>query len=132
MNVAFDTNVLLRILVADNPAQLATAQWLLSEANTIALPLVTLCEAVWVLTQVYKLQSGAVADMIADFVNDERVTTDFPIVEAGLVQLRGGGDFADAVIALDGKRLGAQTFATFDKVAAKLLKRQGIPVTLLS
>ena len=83
------------------------------------------------LTQVYKLGSREVAELLADFLGDERVRTDFAIVEAGLAQLRAGGDFADAVIALDGQRLGAESLATFDKNAAKLLKRQNIPVTLL-
>ncbi len=132
MNVAFDTNVLLRLLVADDPAQLAIAQRFLSQASTIALPLIALCEAVWALTQVYGLSKRETADLIAGFLSDERVRADWATVEIGLAQLRAGGDFADAVIGIEGQRLGADTLATFDKGAAKLLGRRGVPVTLLA
>ena len=120
------------MLVADDPVQLAAAQRLLSQASMIAIPSVTLCEAVWALTQVYKLSKGDTADLIAGFLSDERVRADFAVVEVGLVQLRAGGDFADAVIALEGQRLGAVALATFDKGAAKLLERRGALVTLLA
>ena len=131
MNVAFDTHVILRLLVPDNPAQVTATRRLAAEAKTIALPLITLCEAVWTLRRFYKLPSVEIADALAEFLSDERVRADFAAVEAGLAQLRAGGDFADAVIALEGQRLGADTLATFDKGAVKLLERRGVPVTLL-
>jgi hypothetical protein len=36
-----------------------------------------------------------------------------------------GGDFAGGVIALQGRRLGGQTFSTFHKKAAALIKASG-------
>lgn len=131
MNLTFDTNVLVRLFVADNPAQVAAAQHVLANAAVIALPLITLCETVWALRRIYRVPAGEIAERLAAFLSDERVRADFDIITAGLAQLRAGGDFADAVIAFDGQRLGAEQLATFDKAAAKLLKRQGVAVTLL-
>lgn len=43
-----------------------------------------------------------------------------------------GGEFADAVIEADGRRLGAETLATFDEQAARLLVEAGASVTRLA
>ncbi len=50
---------------------------------------------------------------------------DRPAVEAGLVVLEAGGDFADGVIAFDGRRLGGWTFASFDRKAVELVAASG-------
>jgi len=131
LRVTFDTNVLVRLAVADERAQLAAARGMLAEAELIAIPLVALCETVWTLRRVYRREVAEIADFLSSFLADDRIRTDFATVEAGLDQLRKGGDFADAVIASDGRRLGAETFATFDKAAAKLLGAGSGPVTLL-
>ena len=132
MRVTFDTNVLLRLIVADDPGQVAAATKLLDEAELIAVPLVTLCEAVWTLRRHYKRTTGEIADALGAILSDERVRADFALVEAGLTQLRGGGDFADAVIAGDGRRQGSDMLATFDKDAARLLESCGGAVLLLA
>jgi predicted nucleic-acid-binding protein len=36
-----------------------------------------------------------------------------------------GGDFADGVIAYQGRWLGGETFVSFDKKAVEMLKEQG-------
>lgn len=51
--------------------------------------------------------------------------------EAGLAVLENGGDFADGVIAYEGRWLGGDTFVSFDKKAVALLAAQGQPVRLL-
>lgn len=45
--------------------------------------------------------------------------------------LDAGGDFADGVIAFEGRQMGGETFVTFDRRAAKLLEAGGNPITLL-
>ena len=42
-----------------------------------------------------------------------------------------GGDFADGVIAHEGRWLGGETFVSFDRQAVKLLAAQGEAVKLL-
>jgi hypothetical protein len=43
------------------------------------------------------------------------VRVDRPAVEAGLAVLEADGDFADGVIAFDGRRLGSSVFASIDR-----------------
>ncbi|KPX08316.1 Uncharacterized protein ALO74_02066, partial [Pseudomonas syringae pv. cunninghamiae] len=54
-----------------------------------------------------------------------------PAVEAGLLVLDAGGDFADGVIAYEGNWLGGETFVSFDKKAVTLLSVQGQSARLL-
>jgi hypothetical protein len=45
--------------------------------------------------------------------------------DAGLAILEAGGDFADGVIAFDGRRLGGAVFVSFDRRAVALIERSG-------
>jgi len=49
-----------------------------------------------------------------------------PAAEAGLSLLEAGGDFADGVIAYEGRWLGADTFVSFDKKAVKLTEAKRV------
>jgi len=53
-------------------------------------------------------------------------------VEAGLALLDAGGDFADGIMAHEGKWLGGETFVSFDKQAVGLLSKQGESTQLLA
>jgi len=53
-------------------------------------------------------------------------------VEAGLAVLDAGGDFADGIMAHEGKWLGGETFVSFDRNAVSLLTKQGNAARLLS
>ena len=64
-------------------------------------------------------------------INAANVAVNRPAAEAGLTLLDRGGDFADGVIAYEGNWLGANTFASFDKKAIKLLEAQGQSTQLL-
>lgn len=48
-----------------------------------------------------------------------------PAVEAGLAMLDAGGDFADGIMAHEGKWLGEGTFVSFARQAVKLLYELG-------
>jgi predicted nucleic-acid-binding protein len=52
-------------------------------------------------------------------------------VDAGLAMLDAGGDFADGVIAYEGRWLGAEMFVSFDKKAVEALRAQGEQARLL-
>ena len=45
----------------------------------------------------------------------------------GNVLLEAGGDFADGVIAYEGRWLGGEAFVSFDKKAVSLIAAQGQP-----
>ncbi|GGA97497.1 DNA-binding protein [Brucella endophytica] len=125
MRLSVDTNVLVRVILEDDFVQSRTAEKLLSEATLIAISLPCLCELVWVLRHGEKLPREDVAAAIRLFLNTGNVVTNQPAVEAGLAVLNAGGDFADGVMAYEGKRLGGETFVSFDRKAVTLLVQQG-------
>ncbi len=129
MKITVDTNILVRALTADDQVQSPLAMRTLSQATLVALPIVTLAETVWVLNRVHKWKGPRIATVLRTLLNDPRIKAEWPLVEAGLDLLDRGGDFADAVIEADGRRLGAETLATFDEQAARLLVEAGASVT---
>ena len=131
MKVAVDTNVLVRAVVRDNPAQARVATKVLTDAELIAIALPCLCEFVWVLRRVYGFQSADAATAIRALLAAANVEMNRPAVEAGLSVLEAGGDFADGVIAYEGNWLGGETFVSFDKKAVALLTAQGQLARLL-
>jgi predicted nucleic-acid-binding protein len=132
MKLTADTNVLVRAVMGDDARQSKAAQDTLAKADVIALALPALCEFVWVLARGYKIPSSDIAEAIRRLVNSAKVVVNRPAVEAGLALLDAGGDFADGVIAYEGRWLGAETFVSFDKEAVKQVKAQGETARLLA
>jgi predicted nucleic-acid-binding protein len=131
MKVAVDTNVLVRALVGDDPAQARIATEVLTDAELIAVALPCLCELVWVLLRVYRFQGADAAAAIRALLAAANVEMNRPAAEAGLRVLEAGGDFADGAIAYEGNGLGGETFVSFDKKAIALLTAQGQSARLL-
>ena len=125
MKITADTNVLVRGVVRDDENQARTVDKTLNEATLIAVSLPCLCEFVWVLRRVYSFDKADIAAAISALVQTDKIVVNRPAVEAGLVVLNAGGDFADGVIAYEGNWLGAETFVSFDKKAIELLAAQG-------
>ena len=132
VKVAVDTNILLRAAARDDLRQARSAAHLLRSADQIVIPLVALCEFVWVMRSGYRRPAPEVANSIRSLVNSAKAIVDRSSVQAGLEMLDAGGDFADGVIAHQGVWLGADEFVSFDKQAVKLLKSQGKRARLLS
>lgn len=132
MKITADTNVLVRAITGDDARQSKLAQAELSKAAVVALAIPALCELVWVLSQGYKISAAEIAEAIRRLMNSANVVVNRPAVEAGLALLDAGGDFADGVIAYEGKWLGAEMFVSFDKKAVRLMEAQGEPARLLS
>lgn len=131
MKVTADTNVLVRAVVRDDPAQARIATKILVDAELIAIALPCLCEFVWVLRKVYGFPPADAATAIRALLATANVAMNRPAVEAGLSALEAGGDFADGVIDYEGNWLGGQTFVSFDKKAVRLLTAQGRQARLL-
>lgn len=132
VRITADTNVLVRALVEDDPDQAHLAKTVLQEAELVAIPLPVLCELVWVLRRVYSLDRDVCGEAITALLQSRTVVADRPAVEAGLRVLAAGGDFADGVIAFEGRALGGSTLVTFDHDAARLLRQSDEAVKLLS
>jgi predicted nucleic-acid-binding protein len=125
VKIAVDTNVLVRAAVRDDAKQTAAATNLLARAEIVAIAVPALCEFVWVLRSVYRFQPLDIAQAIRTLLAAENVETNRPAVEAGLAMLDAGGDFADGVIAYEGRWLGGETFVSFDRKAVEMLKELG-------
>jgi len=126
MKIAVDTNVLVRAAVRDDIVQADAAIKLMGRAEMVAIAVPCLCEFVWVLRTVYRLRASDIAKAIRTLLAAENVESNRAVVDAGLAVLEAGGDFADGVIAYEGRWLGAETFVSFDKKAVEMLKAQGV------
>ncbi len=131
MKITADTNVLARAVLLDDAAQGAAAAKLLREATLIAVSLPCLCELVWIMRHSAKLSKEEVTTTIRDLLDAGNVVMNRPAAEAGLALLEAGGDFADGILAYEGKWLGGETFVSFDKKAVTLLSKQGQAAKLL-
>ncbi|WP_426227226.1 type II toxin-antitoxin system VapC family toxin [Pararhizobium sp. DWP3-4] len=132
MKLIADTNVLIRSIVDDDNSETRQARNALTTADCIVIPLVTLCETVWVLRSSYRLSREQVIAVIVRLLGAEKIVIERMAAEAGLAVMNAGGDFADGVIAFEGRRLGGVVFATFDKRAAAILKKTDQAVLLLA
>ena len=131
MKITADTNVLLRLVLADDEAQSLAAIEAMESATHVAISVHSLCELAWVLERLYKKSRADIAAAIRGLIDAENVVVNRPAVAMGLAVLDAGGDFADGAIAFDGQWLGGETFVSFDKTAVRLLDAQGIAAVLL-
>lgn len=125
MKITPDSNVLIRAITDDDSVQSAAAQKSLRNAELVGLTLPALCEMVWVLRKLYKIPAPAISEAMRRLIDSSNVIANRGAVEAGLQMLESGGDFADGVIAHEGRWLGCDTFLSFDKQAIKLLAAAG-------
>lgn len=132
MKIIADTNVLLRSIVRDDPAQAVVADATLRSATEIVLTLQTLCEFVWVLTTRYRQPRAAIAATIRELMLAPNVIADRRAIAEGLAVMDVGGDFADGIINIEGLRQGGETFVTFDVAATGILRAAGHDVVLLT
>jgi predicted nucleic-acid-binding protein len=131
VKIVADTNVLLRVIVADDARQSRAALAAMEQADLVAVSLHALCELVWVLHRRYDVARTDIAATIRHLANTQNIVLHRPAVEAGLSVLDAGGDFADGVIAYEGRWLGGDTFVSFDQKAVALLTAQGQSTRLL-
>jgi predicted nucleic-acid-binding protein len=131
MKIAVDTNVLVRVAVRDHAEQAVSASKLMDRAEVVVIAVPCLCEFVWVLRSAYRFRPFDIANAIRILLAVENVETNRPAVDAGLAMLDAGGDFADGVIAYEGRWLGAETFVSFDRKAVEMIKQQGQPARVL-
>jgi predicted nucleic-acid-binding protein len=80
----------------------------------------------------YNKSAIEIAEAIRKLISSASVLADRPAVEAGLAILERGGDFADGVIAFDGRRAGGRVFISFDSEAVELVEAIGGDAKLLS
>lgn len=95
--IAFDTNLLVRAIVADHPEQVAVVQKLIAQ-DTIFISRTVLLEVEWVLrTRYQKSRSDLLAFFSALLETDNTVIEDSAAISHALEWYRLGADFADAL-----------------------------------
>lgn len=132
MKIVADTNLLVRVITNDDEAQAKVARAELNDAEAVILPSAVLCELAWVLRKVYRHPANDIAHAIRALIAGDTVVIDRGSVNTGLAILDAGGDFADGVIAHEGRRLGGEVFVSFDKEAVALVAAQGGAAKLLA
>ena len=132
MKIVADTNVLLRAVVGDDAKQSRAAIQAMEQAEMVVVSQHALCEMVWVLDRHYGVSRADIAATICQLRDTKNVVLDRPAVESGLAVLDACGDFADGVIAHEGRWLGGETFVSFDKKAVAAIAKQGMQSRLLA
>lgn len=126
--VAIDTNIVVRLLVNDDPAQTAKALVLFTK-NKIFIPKTVVMETEWVLRGVYNIERGIINSALKALISLEQVVIeDETILFEALDSHQQGMDFADAIHLASSR--GANSFATFDlkfrSSAKKLLLKPAV------
>lgn len=129
--VAFDTNVLVRVLVGDDPAQTRKAERAFTEhakGKGVFVSLVVLAEIAWVLSAAYDWDRRMIHDRLHQLVRTRGVSLEnLELVEAALEGYgEGKAGLADYLVVEKARSIGAELL-TFDK---RLARVHG--VTLLS
>lgn len=121
--IALDTNVVVRYLVRDDPAQASRADAVfdsLGPATPGFVATLVLAELHWVLTRAYRLGRVEVADIISDLATSDDIRVENPAaVRFAVAAARDGADFADALIAYAASKAGVPETVTFDGRASR-------------
>ncbi len=119
--IAVDTNVVVRLLVADDATQAARARRLFEREQVLIVETVLL-ETEWVLRGFYRLEHDAIARLLRGLLGLPSVTLEHPRrVAQALTQYAAGLDFADALHLAQASAV--TRFMTFDGKLVKLAKR---------
>ena len=125
--IALDTNVLVRFLVDDDPAQCRRARALVKRATNrggVFISDIVLCETVWVLSRAYRLPRKDICGVLRQLLMAREVALPSPDAAARAFDAyeQRKGDFADYLIREHAEAAGCRTVATFDKT---LLEEHG-------
>lgn len=119
---AIDTNVLVRLLVADHAVQTKRATVFLEARRPVWISTVVLVETVWVLMTVYRWSKAQILAMLHTATNsrDFAFQAVEPVRRAAHVYAASKADFSDCLALELARAEGHLPFATFDKATAKL------------
>ncbi|MBE2295142.1 MAG: type II toxin-antitoxin system VapC family toxin [Phycisphaerales bacterium] len=121
---AVDTNILVRLLTQDDPAQAALAKQVFAKTVTIHIPVTVFLETEWVLRYSYGFGATEIAEALRKVLALSNVQTAVPeVLQTALEHLAQGLDFADALhLALSPAK---STMLTFDRSFARKAAKMG-------
>ena len=120
--IAFDTNVLLRLLLNDDKRQARQAQVLIDRAveasDRVLIPDIVLCELEWVLDSAYALPRSRIIETFQRLLDAKEFAFMSPrSFSRALDEYKNGkADFSDYLIGHSASWAGATTTFTFDRV----------------
>lgn len=127
---ALDTNLLVRFLVEDDPAQLATARRLIRRAvaagQTLFVPVTVVVELEWVLRSNFRFAKVDILRTMSQLLSSVELAFESEgAIEVGLLQYaKGAADFSDCMHAALAAAAGEIPLWTFDQAAAKVAGAQ--------
>lgn len=113
---ALDTNVLVRLIVRDDPDQVARAEAFARSGAWI--PLLVLAETVWVLQSAYELDRPRIATVVGMLLDHEQLTLqDEDVVRRALAGFghETAAGFSDCLILETARKAGHRPVGTFDR-----------------
>ena len=118
---AVDTNVVVRLIVRDDPEQVDRAEAFVAQGAWISL--LVLAETVWVLESVYGLSRqriGTVVDMLME--HDRLTLQDEDVVRNARLafEREQSGGFSDCLIVEAARKAGHAPVGTFDKTMSRM------------
>ena len=121
---ALDTNVVVRLIVGDDPKQARAAEKLVaSESCTVAPSVLMECE--WVLRGSYRLETALISASFRDLLALQNIDALDPVLTQQALQgYESGLDFADALHAA--QRRDGERFVTFDRQLARRASKAGV------
>ena len=124
--IGLDTNVLVRYLVQDDPAQAKQANMLIDRAaasdTSMFVNHVVMCELAWVLGRGYGYARAGMAEIIEKILLGRQFEIERKdLVWAALAAFKSSrADFADCLIGAINNLAGCESTLTFDRSAASL------------
>lgn len=123
--IALDTNVLVRYLVRDHPAQADAARELVASLTPASPGFIcreVVVELVWVLTRSYGTPREQIGTVLLGLLGSESILIESAnaVGRAALGHASGVADFADLMVVAAAHRQGATPLYTFDHRAARV------------
>ncbi len=114
--IAVDTNIVLRLVLDDDEAQVSAARSLMLR-DPLFVSLGVLLETGWVLQSRYRLPRADVADALELLLSLDRIAVArIALASWAIERYRAGADLADMIHLASAAKIG--TFATFDRSIA--------------
>jgi predicted nucleic-acid-binding protein len=120
--IAFDTNILVRLITRDDPDQARAVDAMLSAPDeTFFLPDIVLAELVWVLARSFGFSRAEIMKVLAAFLDRlDVVFEDEERVRAAVRLYAGGLDLADGLILENARAAGCSALVSFDEALLRL------------
>jgi predicted nucleic-acid-binding protein len=122
---AVDTNLVVRLLVRDDPKQVAAAEDFVKNGAWVSH--LVLVETIWVLTSVYGLRQPQIKAAIEMLLDHQSLAIEDPVTVAAALanyKKKNAPDFSDCLILEAARKNGHLPLGTFDRRLSKVAGAQ--------